>query len=125
MNDLEQRITASLRTRLHLASRGALHTTVFPDLCSCTAGELIDRLSERMPPGYSWADYSREKLHIDHCCQLHAWGTLTDPDDAKTAFHFTNLRLLPAAANMARPKTSYKTNSTAELPLFKYALRGN
>lgn len=72
-------------------------------LVDYTLDELVDRLNETMPDGYSWADFLSGELHIDHEIPRRAFN-YTSPDDYdfKRCWALSNLRLLPREVNQKK-----------------------
>ena len=65
--------------------------------------DLIERLSATMPKGYSWDDYLRGELHIDHIKPKSFFRyTNADDDQFKKCWALTNLQLLPAIENIKK-----------------------
>jgi hypothetical protein len=73
------------------------------DLIGYTVKDLIKHLKKTMPKGYSWADYIKGKLHIDHIIPKSAFN-YTKPEhiDFKRCWALENLQLLPAEENMKK-----------------------
>lgn len=67
------------------------------------AQALIDHLSKTMPEGYSWNDYGRDGLHIDHIIPKSSFK-VTDKfcEELKQCWALSNLRLLPAKENLQK-----------------------
>lgn len=103
--DLNFKLTCLLRNRLHCATRRAkipkLSSTL--RLVGCSIGSLSDHLQTTMPQGGSWADVLAGRIHIDHIkpCALF---DLTDLEEQRKCFHFSNLQLLWASDNLRKWK---------------------
>jgi hypothetical protein len=76
-------------------------TTV--EYLGCTAKELMERLEKQWKPGMSWDNYEFTGWHIDHIRPCNSFD-LTDVEQQKTCFHYTNLQPLWAEDNMRKSK---------------------
>ena len=72
-------------------------------LVDYTLTDLIKRLEQTMPEGYTWRDYLKGKLQIDHIIPKNAFN-FTKPEhiDFKRCWALSNLRLLPARENLIK-----------------------
>ena len=63
--------------------------------------DLIENLTKTMPEDYTWQDYMKGKLQIDHIIPIIAFN-FTKPEhiDFKRCWALDNLRLLPKKENM-------------------------
>jgi hypothetical protein len=64
---------------------------------------LREHLEKSMPQDYTWDDYVRGKLHVDHIIPLAAFN-IVDAEcvDFKRAWALKNLQLLPAHENLSK-----------------------
>jgi hypothetical protein len=104
-SDLNYRITFNLRGRLHsaLKIKKIKQTAPSLELIGCTVGELRVYIEAQFMPGMSWENYRHNTWHIDHIKPVNTFN-LTDPEQQKECFHYTNLRPLWAKDNLKRPK---------------------
>jgi len=72
-------------------------------LVGYTLNDLLKRLKLTMPLGYTWQDYLKGKLHIDHIIPIRAF-IFKKPEDEefKQCWSLHNLRLLPAKENISK-----------------------
>jgi hypothetical protein len=99
----EDIILSSLRRRLGEAVRlkhghKSANTVA---LLGCTIPELRARLESLFAPGMSWDNYGPLTWHIDHikpCAKF----DLTQPDQQRACFHYTNLQPLWAEDNILK-----------------------
>ncbi len=72
--------------------------------------ELYDWLDMRMPEGYTWDDYLKGELHLDHKVPLSYFKYETYTDiEFKKCWSLYNLQLLPAKENMSKNnRVNYK-----------------
>ena len=101
--DIQFRVRSKLRSRFNSAVRYKVKTgSAIRDL-GCTIEEFIDYIATLFQPGMSWDNHG--EWHLDHIDPL-ATFDLTDPEQVSDACHYTNIRPLWAAENLARPKPS-------------------
>lgn len=100
------RTIVSNRIRMALI-RGSKNSTSY-DLVGCSWEHLKLYLEERFSEGMSWDNYG--KWHIDHikpCCSF----DLTDLEQQKICFHYTNLQPLWAMDNLKKSgRYNYESN---------------
>lgn len=92
--DLSFRIGANLSTALYKAfrRRGVAKSSLL-NLLGCSIDELRSHLQRQFLPGMSWENYGYHGWHIDHIRPRSSFD-LTDPDQQKQCFHYTNLQPL-------------------------------
>lgn len=65
--------------------------------------DLVKRLKKTMPKGYTWQNYLRGDLHIDHILPKSIFNfTKSEHIDFKRCWALDNLRLLPAKENLIK-----------------------
>ena len=70
-------------------------------LVDYTLNDLIKRLNNTMPVGYTWKDFLTGKLQIDHIIPKKVFNfTKPEHTDFKRCWALSNLRLLPAKENL-------------------------
>ncbi len=104
-DDLGHRMVENTRAYLYHLMKKALkgqkwnkkEATI--DLIGCTKQQLVEHLRSQYKPGMTDENYGQ--WHIDHIkpCALF---DLTDPDQRRACFHFSNLQPLWAAENLAK-----------------------
>jgi hypothetical protein len=86
-----------------LKARGARKSSRWNDMVGYTIEDLVKRLKRTIPKGYTWADFMAGLLHIEHRVPLDAFNFTSENDfDFRRAWALSNLRLLPAADNLAK-----------------------
>jgi hypothetical protein len=113
--DIQFRLAKALRSRLQAAMRkkriakaaGTL------ELCGCDLPTLKQHIEAQFLPGMSWANWTMHGWHVDHIRQVCTFD-LTDPDQQRLAFHYTNLRPLWAEDNRTRPHRSLRRKMKGE-----------
>lgn len=101
-----ERVQKTLRTSLLQALRlyaDGRKTQSVTDLIGCTVAELVLHLERQFMKGMTWENHDRHGWHIDH---IRACATfdLTDPEQQRVCFHFTNLRPLWSKENIKKGK---------------------
>lgn len=98
---LQRKISNLLRDRI----RHALKRSLFKksektmDLIGCSIPFLMDYLEERFQEGMTWDNQG--KWHIDHIVPCASFN-LSNPEEQKACFHYTNLQPLWALENMRK-----------------------
>lgn len=101
----DYRLACVLRSRLTVAFNGGNGTKTLCalDLLGCTLSQLRAHLSSLFRPGMSWENHG-PVWHIDHikpCAKF----DLTDPNQQRCCFHYTNLQPLFALENLKKNAT--------------------
>ncbi len=71
------------------------------DLLGCSIEELKAHLEAQFLPGMSWENHGYWGWHIDHKIPCSSFD-LTDPEQQRVCFHYSNLQPLWAADNMRK-----------------------
>jgi len=101
------RISCNLRRRLHDALKGKTKSASTMELVGCSKEFLRDYLEKTKVEGKDYSD-----AHIDHIRPCASFD-LTDPDQQRECFHYTNLQWLPAMENISKgAKWDHETIST-------------
>jgi len=103
--DMDFKLTKNLRHRITHALRGATKSARTKELLGCTVEEFKQHLESLFKPGMSWDNYGFEGWHIDHIRPCAVFD-LTDPEQQRACFHYTNLQPLWAAENLRKGATS-------------------
>ena len=90
------RIALRCRTRIRRALKNIPKTNKTQDLIGCSWQDLVNHLENTKVPG---KDYTN--AHIDHIKPCASFD-LTDPEQQKECFHYTNLQFLPAIENLQK-----------------------
>jgi hypothetical protein len=89
-------VSAGMRRALLINKNGRKWETIV----GYTAKDLERHLRKTIPHGYSWDDFLKGNLHIDHKIPIVAFNFSSEKDlDFKRCFSMKNLRLLPAIDN--------------------------
>lgn len=95
----EIRILQSLRTRLRIALKGNQKSNTTLKLVGCSPQQLKTCLESKFKPNMNWSNYG--EWHIDHikpCVNF----DLTDSEQQKICFHYSNLQPLWAIENLSK-----------------------
>jgi hypothetical protein len=108
IRDTEKRYLAShpnallakrLRHRVNQALKGYAKSAATLELLGCALEELRVHLEVRFVSGMTWDNYGQ--WHIDHIRPCASFD-LTDPEQQRQCFHYTNLQPLWAADNLRK-----------------------
>ena len=93
-----------LRARMHqaLQAQNSYKNSKARELIGCSYQELKQHLQSLFVEGMSWDNFG--EWHIDHIRPCASFD-LTDPEQQKECFHYTNLQPLWAADNLAKSDT--------------------
>lgn len=97
--DVRFRMECSLRARIWQAVFKKTGSSIA--LIGCSVEQLMAHLKSLFKPGMTWENYGHKGWHIDHikpCAKF----DLTDPEEQKACFHWTNLQPLFAVENLRK-----------------------
>jgi hypothetical protein len=95
----EFRLLLNLRRRMYKAIRSNSKAASTATFLSCSITALKQWLSYQFEPGMTWDNYG--EWHIDHIRPCASFD-LTDPEQQKQCFHWTNLQPLWAVDNLRK-----------------------
>ncbi len=87
------------RLRAALKSKGIIKTNTTMELCGCSLEELKAHLEQQFVENMSWDN--RNEWHVDHIRPCASFD-LTDIEQQKQCFHFSNLQPLWAHENLKK-----------------------
>jgi len=92
-----------IKAAIQLSLKGNKNGRGWETLVGYTLNDLIKRLQDTMPKGYTWQDFLQGKLHVDHIIPIRAF-TFNKPEDEefKQCWSLWNLRLLPSKENILK-----------------------
>lgn len=98
-----ERFTAIIRSRINqaLKSQSGRKLANTERLIGITIPELKKYLENKFQIGMNWENHGLYGWHVDHCLPLSSFD-LTDSEEQKKAFHFTNLQPLWAKDNLCK-----------------------
>lgn len=103
-NNLQYKIKKRLRTRIYYALRGASKFQTTFELLGCTYQEFIQYFKSKMTLDMTWQDVLNGKIHIDHIKPCSSFD-LSDFEQQKICFHYSNLQPLWAFDNLSKNDT--------------------
>ena len=106
------KLLTTLRNRLRGALKGTCKSTCTLELLGCTVEEFRAHLGARFKPGMTWENQGRYGWHVDHIRPCASFD-LTDPEQQRICFHYTNLQPLWAEENMSKGAKLLDTAPTA------------
>lgn len=101
------------RNRIYYALQGGKKQGSTLSLLGCTAQRLKEHLEGQFQAGMSWTNYGL--WHVDHIVPLASFDNLVhDPEQQRSAFHYTNLQPLWGPENLAKgARTDWVPSSLA------------
>jgi hypothetical protein len=105
LEDVNYRLSCHLRGRLYhaLKAKNLRKNNRAHELVGCTLEELKLHLESQWLPGMSWVNNTIDGWHIDHIKPVDSFD-LSDLNQQKECFHYSNLRPLWSNENLSRPK---------------------
>ncbi len=100
---IDGKIETSVRNRISKALRGIARQLTALELLGCTILEYRAYIERQFLPGMSWENYNVRTWHIDHIKPIASFD-LSDPEQQRICFHFSNTRPLWAEVNMKRKR---------------------
>jgi hypothetical protein len=99
----QHRISHNLRKRLWeaLHKQSLVKNQKTFDLIGCNMPTLMSHLEKQFTNGMSWENYGKKGWHIDHIKPCAAFN-LSNPEEQKACFHYTNLQPLWECDNLAK-----------------------
>ena len=73
------------------------------ELIGCSIEQARAHIESLWQEGMTWSNHTLEGWHIDHIKPINTFD-LSDAEQQKICFHYTNLRPLWARDNLSRPK---------------------
>ena len=103
--DIQYKLSKTLKGRLLEALKVQFFKKTYKAefLLGCSIKECKQYIESQWLPGMSWNNHTAKGWHIDHIKPVDTFD-LTDPEQQKICFHYTNLRPLWATENLSRPR---------------------
>jgi hypothetical protein len=95
------KVTCLIRTRIRNALDGRAKSGRSVELLGCSWDEARKYIESKFQPGMSWKNHGVRGWHIDHVVPCAAFD-LTDPEQQRMCFHYTNLQPLWAKDNLSK-----------------------
>lgn len=103
-NNLEYKIAKNLRRRIHHVLKDNYKSDNTISLLGCSINEFKSYLELLFEDGMTWDNYGLYGWHIDHIIPCYIFD-LSDSEQQKECFHFSNMRPLWAKDNLTRSKS--------------------
>jgi hypothetical protein len=102
-NNINFKLLTNIRSRIRHAINNNSGTKAYKsiELLGCSPQEARQYLESKFQDGMSWDNYGLYGWHIDHVIPCDAFD-LTDPEQQKQCFHYTNLQPLWADDNLKK-----------------------
>ena len=95
------RIMQNTRIRIVKAMKDSKKANTTIDLLGCTPNELREYLESKFTEGMTFDNHGKDGWHIDHIKPCASFD-LSDPEQQKECFHYTNLQPLWAKDNLSK-----------------------
>jgi hypothetical protein len=111
-SDINFKLAHTLRTRTkdYIKKKKGIKSGKTSELVGCSWSELRYYLESKFKEGMTWENHSFYGWHIDHIKPLASFD-LTDPEQQKQAFHYTNLQPLWWRENLEKGAKWQNTTS--------------
>ncbi len=100
-SDNKFRILINMRNRMSKAIKRKYKCSNTTELISCSIEDLKSHLEQQFSEGMTWDNYGARGWHIDHIKPCAAFD-LTDQEQQRECFHYTNLQPLWESENCAK-----------------------
>lgn len=98
-NDINYKLSHSLRCRIRSAIKRGYKSAKTFELLGCSVEEVKRHLESQFKDGMSWDNHG--EWHIDHIVPCASFD-LTDPEQQRQCFHYSNLQPLWATENIQK-----------------------
>lgn len=95
------KVEVNLRRRIIKALKGEAKSKSTMELLGCSHEKFIEYIEGQFEEGMTWENYGYRGWHLDHIIPCAAFD-LTDPEQQKRCFHYTNLQPLWWKVNLAK-----------------------
>jgi len=99
--DINYKILCNLRRRLHSAVTKGFKSARTLELLGCSIEYLKEYLEKQFKKEMNWNNYGMFGWHIDHIIPCNSFD-LTNPEEQKRCFNYTNLQPLWAKENWSK-----------------------
>jgi hypothetical protein len=106
-SQLNNRLISNLRTRLNEYASGKRtdyrnkYTSKTREFLGCSIEEFRKHLESQFTEGMTWDNYGYYGWHVDHILPVDSFD-MTDPEQQRKCFHYTNLQPLWAPDNFEK-----------------------
>lgn len=90
------KLANTIRNRMNMALKQNVKSGPTIELLGCSINSLQKYLEARFEPGMTWGNHGSgsDKWNVDHIRPCASFSDLTDPEQQKVCFHYTNLQSL-------------------------------
>ena len=106
-NNINFKILTNLRSRISQAVKKLKKSNKTKNFIGISLDELRSYLESKFQKGMNWENYGHKGWHIDHIIPC-AFFDLSDPEQQKKCFHYTNLQPLWWFENLKKGYKIYK-----------------
>ena len=107
--DLKFNLNCKISALMRISLKGNKIGRKWENLVGYTVNDLIKRLRKTMPEGYTWNDFMKGKLHIDHIIPISVWDfDSSEQINFQKCWALSNLQLLSAKENRIKHDKLYK-----------------
>ena len=99
--DATFRYSMNIRSRVSKLLSGVIRSKATEELLGCTYAEGRRHLEKQFSEGMTWDSYGLHGWHVDHIIPCASFD-LSDPEQQKECFHYTNLQPLWAEDNLKK-----------------------
>ena len=99
--DLNHRLKGCLSHRVREAIKHGYKSAATLELLGCSLEKVRAHLEAQFLPGMSWDNWTSDGWHIDHIRPCASFD-LSDPEQQRACFHYSNLQPLWASDNCAK-----------------------
>jgi hypothetical protein len=99
--DSTVRLIECQSTRVRHGLKGNIKHQRTIEMLGCTAKELKNYLASKFTDGMTWENYGMDGWHVDHIRPCSSFD-LSDPEQQRQCFHYTNLQPLWAKDNLQK-----------------------
>ena len=97
--DPQYRLACNLRSRVHDALKGKNKSASTMAMLGCSYTHVMEHLEKQFQPGMTWENQG--EWHADHMMPCASFD-LTDPEQQRRCFHYTNLQPMWASENISK-----------------------
>ncbi len=100
-NNLNARIADGMRARVWKVLKGVAKSASILELLGCSIEYLKEHLESQFQDGMTWENYGFTSWHMDHIIPCASFD-LTDKEQQRQCFHYSNLQPLWATDNLRK-----------------------
>jgi hypothetical protein len=100
-NDINYKIKDNIRRRINYAIKHSKKSDSSKELLGCTLDQFKKYIESLWLDGMGWHNYGKEGWHLDHILPCASFD-LTDPEQQKKCFHYSNIQPLWARDNWSK-----------------------